>query len=90
MPCQTDTFEPFLRDPAVQQKQLTQWDETGTGPLVNTISSHLGFFRIRKSNPVLSKGGDPTPGPNTPHYEFLVSVRLLKFAALNYTDAFPL
>lgn len=69
----TDTFEPFLRDPAVQNKQITQWVETGTGPMVDTISSHLGFFRIPKSNPVLANGRDPTPGPNTPHYEFLVS-----------------
>jgi choline dehydrogenase-like flavoprotein len=69
----TDTFEPFLRDPAVQQEKLKQWSETGTGFLVNTIASHFGFFRIPKSNPILSNGGDPTPGPNTPHYEFLVS-----------------
>ncbi|GLB39193.1 putative aryl-alcohol oxidase [Lyophyllum shimeji] len=69
----TDTFEPFLRDPAVQQKQLAQWAQNGTGPLVNTICSHLGFFRLPKNSPVLANGGDPTPGPNTPHYEFLVS-----------------
>ncbi|KAF8067881.1 aryl-alcohol oxidase precursor [Lyophyllum atratum] len=69
----TDTFEPFLRDPVVQNKDITQWSETGKGPMVNTISSHYGFFRIPKSNSVLSNGGDPTSGPNTPHYEFLVS-----------------
>ncbi|RDB27619.1 Pyranose dehydrogenase 1 [Hypsizygus marmoreus] len=69
----TDTFEPFLRDPAVQDKEVTEWFTTGKGPLVNTISSHLGFFRIAKNNPILSNGGDPTFGPNTPHYEFLIS-----------------
>ncbi|KAG6833033.1 hypothetical protein H0H87_012044 [Tephrocybe sp. NHM501043] len=69
----TDTFEPFLRDPEVQSKDINQWVTTGKGPLVDTIASHLGFFRLDKSNPIFSKTRDPTPGPNTPHYEFLVS-----------------
>ncbi|KAG6907818.1 hypothetical protein DXG01_007300 [Tephrocybe rancida] len=69
----TATFEPFLRDPAVQSQDINQWATNGTGFLVDTICSHLGFFRLAKNNPIFSKTHDPTPGPNTPHFEFLVS-----------------
>lgn len=71
---QNDTFEPFLREPAVQQKEISEWVSTGQGPLVNTISNHLGFFRLPKSNPIFNRVNDPTSGPITPHYEFLISV----------------
>ncbi|KAG6840144.1 hypothetical protein C0991_008581 [Blastosporella zonata] len=67
------TFEPFLRNPAVQSADINQWATTGQGLMVDTIASHLGFFRLAKNNSIFLNTSDPTPGPNTPHYEFLVS-----------------
>ncbi|KAG6864362.1 hypothetical protein C0991_010220, partial [Blastosporella zonata] len=68
---QTDTFESFLRDPEALQQVINQWATTGQGVLVDTIASHIGFFRIPKNNTMFSTMSDPTPGPNTPHYELL-------------------
>ncbi|KAG6839673.1 hypothetical protein C0991_000317 [Blastosporella zonata] len=67
------TFEPFLSDPAVQSTDINQWATTGKGFLVDTIVSHLGLFRLAANNSIFSKTRDPTPGPNTPHYELAFS-----------------
>ncbi|KAG6810139.1 hypothetical protein H0H93_015160, partial [Arthromyces matolae] len=69
----TNTFEAFLRNTTVQNQDVNQWATTGQGFLVDTICSHLGFFRLAQNNPIFKTTPDPTPGPNTPHYEFLVS-----------------
>lgn len=71
---ENNTFEPFLRDPAVQAEQIGQWISEGQGPMVNTIASQLAFFRLPKSDPIFKTISDPSSGPNTPHYEFLISV----------------
>ncbi|KAG6852169.1 hypothetical protein C0991_002487, partial [Blastosporella zonata] len=67
----TDTFESFLRDPAVQIQDINEWATTGQGVMVDTIASHIGFFRMAENNTIFSTTSDPTPGPNTPHYELL-------------------
>ncbi|KAG6813051.1 hypothetical protein H0H92_014323 [Tricholoma furcatifolium] len=69
----TNTFEAFLRNTAVQSEDINEWATTGQGLMVDTISSHLAFFRLASNNPIFQTTPDPTPGPNTPHYEILVS-----------------
>ncbi|KAG6888800.1 hypothetical protein C0995_005820 [Termitomyces sp. Mi166 len=69
----TDTFEAFLRNTTVQNQDINEWATTGQGFLVDTICSHLAFLRLAKNNTIFKTTADPTPGPNTPHYEFLVS-----------------
>ncbi|CAA7257392.1 unnamed protein product [Cyclocybe aegerita] len=60
------TFE-TLKEPDESAEFLQQWKQNGTGPFVNTIVSHLGFFRAK---------GSPKSS-NTPEYEFLISNGLI-------------
>ncbi|KAG6820209.1 hypothetical protein H0H93_003863 [Arthromyces matolae] len=62
-----NTFEQ-LKTPQVSSELLQQWDTNHTGPFVDTLTSHLGFFHIKNASPQ-----HPAVGPNTPHYEFIIS-----------------
>ncbi|KAG6864689.1 hypothetical protein C0993_008650 [Termitomyces sp. T159_Od127] len=65
-----DTFETLRRSQALEDDALTRWQTNKTGPYVNTILDHIGFVRLNKS---LVPIQDPAAGPNTPHYEVIVS-----------------
>ncbi|KAF8888882.1 hypothetical protein BD779DRAFT_1672187 [Infundibulicybe gibba] len=61
-----------LNDNAVLMNQaMQQWETEKTGPLVNSVATHLMFMRLNGS--VLGSNPDPAPGPNSPHYELLVA-----------------
>ncbi|KAH9475796.1 Pyranose dehydrogenase 1 [Psilocybe cubensis] len=67
----TDTFETAARNATLSAQELNQWNAHQTGPLVDTIVDHLGWFRLAKNSSVLQTGSDPSSGPNAPHFEFL-------------------
>ncbi|KAF8876867.1 aryl-alcohol-oxidase from pleurotus Eryingii [Infundibulicybe gibba] len=48
-----------------------QWKSNATGPLVDTLVTHIVFARLDKS--VLKGNPDPTAGPKSPHYELLIA-----------------
>ncbi|KAG6916148.1 hypothetical protein DXG01_008299 [Tephrocybe rancida] len=66
----TDTFETLRRNTGLTDDALAQWQASKSGPFVNTILDHIGFVRINKT---LVPKQDPAAGPNTPHYEIIVS-----------------
>ncbi|KAF8888872.1 pyranose dehydrogenase [Infundibulicybe gibba] len=66
-----DTIDNINRDPGLMEQALEQWKAENMGPLVNTVASHLMFLRLNES--ILASNPDPTPGPNSPHYELLVA-----------------
>ena len=63
------TLNPFFNNATAQAEQLALYDTNKTGlfagPIVpNTIS----FNRLPSTSPALKKFGDPSAGPNSPHW----------------------
>ncbi|KAJ6498871.1 aryl-alcohol oxidase precursor [Mycena sanguinolenta] len=73
----TDTFETADRNATLAAEQFAQWNTTRTGPLVNNQLSHLGWLRIPDNSSALERFPDPAAGPNTPHYELIISNGML-------------
>jgi len=71
----TDTYDDFERDPARREADIVAWKETGQGPLVNTIATHIGFMRIPDNHTIFETVEDPSAGPTSGHHEFLSFVR---------------
>ncbi|KAG6853037.1 hypothetical protein C0991_007330 [Blastosporella zonata] len=63
----TDTFETLRRDP---DAALAEWMTSKTGPYSDTILDHIGFARVPKA---LVPSPDIAAGPNSPHFEIIVS-----------------
>lgn len=70
----TQTFETAARNATLSAADLAQWNAHQTGPLVDTIVDHLGWFRVPKNSSLFQTASDPSSGPNAPHYEFLFAV----------------
>ncbi|KAH0583235.1 hypothetical protein H2248_011115 [Termitomyces sp. 'cryptogamus'] len=66
----TNTFETLRRSESLEDDALAQWQTNKTGPYVDTILDHIGFVRL---NETLVVKQDPAAGPNSPHYEVIVS-----------------
>ncbi|KAG6841012.1 hypothetical protein C0991_002642 [Blastosporella zonata] len=66
----TNTFETLRRSTGLTDDAMTQWLTNKTGPYIDTILDHVGFVRLNNS---LVPKSDPAAGPNTPHYEIIVS-----------------
>lgn len=71
-----DTWE-ARRDPAVLNAQMTQYNETGQGPLVDTICNHIGWLRVPDNSSIWENATDPSSGPTAGHYELVFSVSFL-------------
>ncbi|KAL0952484.1 hypothetical protein HGRIS_006748 [Hohenbuehelia grisea] len=67
----TNTMDPLLRnDPAAMSAARQQYDANQSGRLAaNGVSNHMSFFRLPANSSLLSKYGDPTAGPKSPHFE---------------------
>ncbi|KAK1222763.1 hypothetical protein PQX77_014372 [Marasmius sp. AFHP31] len=68
---ETDTWERITRNQTEDSRLLEQWKSERQGPLVNTITTQLGWFRIPEDSPIFETHADPSAGPNTAHYEFV-------------------
>ncbi|KAJ7434861.1 aryl-alcohol oxidase, partial [Mycena latifolia] len=73
----TDTYETAERNATLAAEQLAQWNATRTGPLVNIPDTHLGWFRLPNNSSVFERFADPAAGPNTSHYELIISNGML-------------
>ncbi|CAK5271521.1 unnamed protein product, partial [Mycena citricolor] len=67
----TATRDTAQRNATLAAQQLAEWNASHTGPLVDTVMSQIGWFRV--PNASLAGFPDASAGPNTPHYEFLIS-----------------
>ncbi|RDB21189.1 Pyranose dehydrogenase [Hypsizygus marmoreus] len=63
------TFDNINQNVTLATELLDQWEETQTGPLVDTFASHLFFARLPPNFSRLEHTNDPAAGPNSPHYE---------------------
>lgn len=68
-----DTYETAERNATLAAEQLIQWNTTRSGPLVDNPLSHMGWLRIPTNSSIFELFPDPAAGPNTPHYELIIS-----------------
>ncbi|KAJ7772263.1 aryl-alcohol-oxidase from pleurotus Eryingii [Mycena metata] len=68
-----NTFETFDRNATLLAADLAEWNKTRMGPLVDNPLSHTGWLRIPDDSSIFKQFPDAAAGPNTPHYEFIIS-----------------
>ncbi|KAG7092206.1 hypothetical protein E1B28_008573 [Marasmius oreades] len=73
----TDTQETIAQNATFTTEQLDRWRRTKTGPLVDPPNSFLGWLRLPDKAAIFQRFRDPTPGPRTAHFEFIIANGLL-------------
>lgn len=69
----TNTFETAAHNATLAAEEFSQWNTSRTGPLVDNPLSHIGWLRVPNNSPVFEQFGDPSAGPNTPHFELIIA-----------------
>ncbi|KAF7332868.1 Pyranose dehydrogenase [Mycena venus] len=67
----TDTFDESERNATIAAEELNRWNTTKTGPLVDALTNQIGWLRLPKDS--FGNLTDPSAGPHSPHYEFLIT-----------------
>lgn len=71
----TNTFETVLRNTTLEQEQVTEWSEKRTGLFAGSTFNIAGWLRVPDNASIFQQFSDPSAGPNTGHYEFIIAVR---------------
>ncbi|KAK1219931.1 hypothetical protein PQX77_017325 [Marasmius sp. AFHP31] len=74
------TQETFAQNATFFSEQVDTWQRTKTGPLVDPPNSFLAWLRLPRNSPIFKRFRDPTPGPHTAHFEFIIANGLLSRA----------
>lgn len=69
----TETFETALRNATLAAEQLKQWNETRTGPYAGPTFNIAGWTRMPNNASIFQNFTDPSAGPNTGHFEFIIA-----------------
>jgi len=70
-----DTYDPMFRNLDLLNASIAQWTNNKTGPLAGGICNHLGWLRLPGNATIFKTTKDPAAGPNSSHYEMILSVR---------------
>ncbi|KAF7362799.1 Choline dehydrogenase, mitochondrial [Mycena venus] len=68
-----NTFETAKRNATLAAEQLAEWNTSRTGPLVDIPLSQIGWLRVPDNSSIFEEFPDPAAGPNTPHFELMIS-----------------
>ncbi|RDB26641.1 Pyranose dehydrogenase 3 [Hypsizygus marmoreus] len=68
-----DTIDNLSNNATLRAELLQEWEKSKTGPLGNAGASHIGWLRIADNSSIFQTTLDPSSGPNTPHYELVIS-----------------
>lgn len=72
----TGTFADFEGTEA-HDTATNAWNESPkAGPLTDTVFNHIGWIRLAENDTIWTEYSDPSAGPNTPHFEVIISVCL--------------
>ncbi|KAF8173594.1 hypothetical protein K438DRAFT_1850396 [Mycena galopus ATCC 62051] len=64
-----DTVESFTQNTTAFEEDLMQWNDTRTGPLVDTVATHLAYLRLDSNSSIFQLFQDPSSGSKAPHME---------------------
>ncbi|KZT38445.1 aryl-alcohol-oxidase from pleurotus Eryingii [Sistotremastrum suecicum HHB10207 ss-3] len=66
-----NTLDDLKRNATDLELAEEQYNNTGTGVLVDTVSPAIAFLRLPSNDSVFRQFPDTASGPNSPHYEFV-------------------
>jgi choline dehydrogenase-like flavoprotein len=69
-----DTFQDY-EDPANLPNEISQWAQNRTGPLSEPGFRQLAWLRLPKDDAIFRLYSDPTAGPRSAHFQFIIAVR---------------
>ncbi|KAF8649351.1 hypothetical protein AX16_005860 [Volvariella volvacea WC 439] len=67
------SYDDLLRNHEVFQSSLEEWENHKTGPLANTPTNQIGWFRLPSDHPIFDGTPDPSAGLRSAHYEIIFS-----------------
>lgn len=87
----TGSFDTIFASGDLLNQYIGQWQSSKTGPLVDSLSNHLGWLRLPASASIFKTTPDPAAGPKSSHYEILFSVGIILIPSTSYSsNAFSL
>lgn len=69
----TGTWETAARNATLASEEFGLWNTTHMGPLVDPVTSHIGWLRVPDNSSIFQGVSDSAAGPNTAHFELLIS-----------------
>ncbi|THH13764.1 hypothetical protein EW146_g6493 [Bondarzewia mesenterica] len=69
----TDTSDTFKRNATLFSEIFTQYNMSGSGPLVASLFNNIGWLRIPDNSSIYQNYSDPAAGPQSAHYELIFS-----------------
>jgi choline dehydrogenase-like flavoprotein len=70
-----DTYDAIFRSPGLLDADIARWTSSRTGPLAGGVTNHIGWLRLPANASIFGTTADPAPGPKSPHFEMIFSVR---------------
>ncbi|KAF9482968.1 aryl-alcohol-oxidase from pleurotus Eryingii [Pholiota conissans] len=68
----TESYDSILRNETAIGAEVQEYLTNKTGLLAGAISNNLGFLRLPRNASIFDTVQDPTPGPNSPHWEIII------------------
>ncbi|KAF8797579.1 aryl-alcohol oxidase-like protein [Phlegmacium glaucopus] len=78
------TLDPLLENGTFAAIQFAQWENNHSGELALGAANQLGWLRLPKNASIFQTVQDPSAGPTSAHFEFILSDEFLSF-----TEPFP-
>ncbi|KAJ3903653.1 hypothetical protein F5879DRAFT_1010325 [Lentinula edodes] len=69
----THTLETIARNDTLLAEVTREWQHRRMGPLVDPPLSFIGWLRLPNDSSIFQQVPDPAAGPNTSHYELIVT-----------------
>lgn len=69
-----ETLDPLLQNKTFAAAQLAQWQFNRTGKLSLGAANQLGWLRIPNDSSIYKTVDDPSAGPTSAHFEFILTV----------------
>lgn len=69
-----DTLDNVRYNATYAAELFEQWNTTRTGPLADGPANVFGWFRVAENSSIFSNTSDPSAGPTSAHFEFILSV----------------
>ena len=69
------TFDNANYDANLAAEEFSEWSNQHTGPLVDSPTNQLGFFKIPSNSSIFQQYPNPAAGPTSSNFELIFSVR---------------
>ncbi|KAJ3757799.1 alcohol oxidase [Lentinula raphanica] len=69
----TATLETIARNDTLLAEVTEEWERRRMGPLVDPPLSFIGWLRLPENSSIFQEVPDPAAGPNTSHYELIIT-----------------